>query len=160
MEKRRSNQATSEVQHTLESSKGRRISKSNVMDIIKGRGIRSETEFLAFANERADDGLDNLKTFIADPPERVYRQLISKTWKLAEAPDLLALQSQSRMERISLFSLINCAEGCHQRLWLKMAKEILYNNKINAYVFAEAIRTQLELGRGKNPNILLVGSAN
>ena len=144
MEKRRSKQATSEVQHTLKSSKRKRISKSNVMDIIKSRGIRSETELLALANERADDGLDDLKTFIADTPERVYRELISKTWKLAEAPDLLARQWQSRMERISSFSLMNCAEGCHQKLWLKMAKEILRNNKINAYVFAEAIRTLLE----------------
>ena len=41
-----------------------------------------------------------------------------------------------------------------------MAKEILGNNKINVYVFAEAIRTLLELGRGKNRNILLVGPAN
>ena len=41
-----------------------------------------------------------------------------------------------------------------------MAKEILRNNKINAYVFAEAIRTLLELGRAKNHNILLVGPAN
>ena len=41
-----------------------------------------------------------------------------------------------------------------------MAKGILRHNKINACVFAEAIRTLLELGRGKNCNILLVGSAN
>ena len=58
------------------------------------------------------------------------------------------------------FSRENCVEGCHQKLWLKMVKEILRNNKINAYVFAEAIRTLLELGRGKNRNILLVGPAN
>ena len=41
-----------------------------------------------------------------------------------------------------------------------MAKEILCNNKINAYVFAEAICTLLKLGQGKNCNILLVGPAN
>ena len=41
-----------------------------------------------------------------------------------------------------------------------MVKEILCNNKIKAYVFAEAIRTLLELGRGKNHNILLVGQTN
>ena len=52
------------------------------------------------------------------------------------------------------------AEGCHRKLWLKMAKEILRNNKINAYVFAEPIRTLLELDWGKNRNILLVGPTN
>ena len=66
MEKRCSKQAASEVQHTLKASKRKRISKSNVMNIIKSRGIRSETELLALANECADDGLDDLKTFIAD----------------------------------------------------------------------------------------------
>ena len=41
-----------------------------------------------------------------------------------------------------------------------MAKEILRSNKINAYVFAEAIRTLLELGQGRNCNIPLVVPAN
>ena len=130
------------------------------MNISKSQGIRSETELLAIANERADDDLDDLKTFIATTSERFYWELISKTWKLAEAPDLLARPWQSRLERLSLLSLVNCAEGCHQKLWLKMTKEILHNNKLNAYVFAEVIRTLLELGRGKNRNILLVGPTN
>ena len=42
------------------------------MDIIKSRGIRNETELLALANERADEDLDDLKTFIAETPEHVY----------------------------------------------------------------------------------------
>ena len=54
---------------------------------------------------------------------------------------------------------MNYTEGYHQRLWLRIAKEILCNNKINAYVFAEAICTLLELGQGENRNILLVGPA-
>ena len=58
MEKRRSKQAASEVQRTLKSSKHKRISKSNVMDILKSRGMLSETELLALANERADHGLE------------------------------------------------------------------------------------------------------
>ena len=41
-----------------------------------------------------------------------------------------------------------------------MAKEILRNNKINAYDFVEAISTLLELSRGKNRDIVLVGPAN
>ena len=36
------------------------------MAIIKSRGIRSETELLALANERADEDLDDLKTLIAE----------------------------------------------------------------------------------------------
>ena len=55
---------------------------------------------------------------------------------------------------------MTCVEGYHQKLWLKMAKEILRSNKINAYVFPEAIRTLLELDQGRNCNILLVDPAN
>ena len=160
VEKRCSKQAAFEVKQALKSSKRLRLSKSNVTDIIKSRGIRSETDLLVLANEHADDGPDDLKTFIAGIPERVYREIICKTWKLAEKPDLLVHQSQSRMEKISLFNLVKCAEGCHQKLWLKMEKEIQHDNKTNAYVLTEAIQTLLELCWGKNRNILLVGSAN
>ena len=117
-------------------------------------------QLLVLANERADDGLGDLKTYIVDTPQRFYREPISKTCKLEEAPGILARQWQSQMERISLFSLMNCAEGCHQKLWLKIVKEILRNDKTTAYGFADAIRTLLELGRGKNRNILLLGPAN
>ena len=92
IEKCCSKQAAFEAQQTLKSSECKCISKSNTMGIIRGRGTRSETELLALANERVDDGLDDLKTFIADTPERVYSELISKTWELAEATDLLARQ--------------------------------------------------------------------
>ena len=110
MEKRRSNQAASEAQHTLKSSKCKRISKSNVMDIIKSQGIWSETDLLALTNDCADYSMDNLKTFIADTPEHVYLEVIAKTWKSAEAPDPLVDHWQNRMEKISSFSLMNCAE--------------------------------------------------
>ena len=43
MEKGRSKQAASEKQQALNFSKRKRISKSNVMDIIKIWGIQSET---------------------------------------------------------------------------------------------------------------------
>ena len=137
MEMRGSKLAAFEIQQTSKSS------KHNLIDIIKSWGIQRETELLALADERADDGLGDLKAVIAETPERVYRELISKTWKLAEWPDLLVSQWQSQMERISSFSLTNCAEGCHQKLWIKMVKGILRNNKINACVFAEAIHTLL-----------------
>ena len=85
MKKYRSKQAEFQVQQALKSSKRKRVSKSNVLDIIKSCGIRGETGILAFAYKRVDDPLGDLKTFIADTLERVYWELISKTWKLGEA---------------------------------------------------------------------------
>ena len=65
MKKRCWKQVAIEVKPTLESSKRKHLSESNVIDIIKIWGIRSETELLGLGNERADDDVDDLKNFIA-----------------------------------------------------------------------------------------------
>lgn len=95
-------------------------------------------QLLALTNGRTDGGLDDLKTFNTDTSESAYQELISKTWKL-----------------------VNCVEEYHHKLWLKMSKKILHNNKIIMHMFLQrVIQTLLELGQGKNRNILLVSPAN
>lgn len=142
-------------------SKRKRLSKADVMDIIHDRNIKGETEFLALAAELAEDGQSDLKIFVANTPERIYRELISKTWKLVDAPKELHRQMRNRMECLRENLLSECCTDCKgNKLWLTMAKEILKENKINSYVFAEAVRSLLQQGRGKNRNILIVGPAN
>lgn len=95
-------------------------------------------QLLALTNDGLDGGLDDLKTFIADTSESVYQELISKTWKS-----------------------VNFVEECHHKLWLKISKKILHNNKIIMHMFLQrVIQTLLELGQGKNRNTLLVSPAN
>ena len=72
-------------------------------------------QLLALTNGRTDGGLDDLKTFNTDTSESAYQELISKTWKL-----------------------VNCVEEYHHKLWLKMSKKILHNNKIIMHMFRAA----------------------
>ena len=39
--------------------------------------------------------------------------------------------------------------------WLELANETLTNNRINPYVFADAIRIALKEGRGKGFNLMI-----
>ena len=101
-------------------------------------GENGVKQLLALTNGRTDGGLDDLKTFNTDTSESAYQELISKTWKL-----------------------VNCVEEYHHKLWLKMSKKILHNNKIIMHMFLQRVmQTLLELGQGKNRNILLVSPAN
>lgn len=83
------------------SSKRKRLSKADVMDIKKFRNISNETEFLALAVSQAENGDNDLKTF-ENTPERVYRELISKTWKLENAPNDLHRKSLNRIDSLKL----------------------------------------------------------
>ena len=142
------------------SVKRRRLSKVDVMTIIQQRNIQTETDLLALASEQAEDGLDELKAFIAETPERVYSELISKTWKMSKAIEQQRRSTQSRMARVLDALNMQCGPECSGKRWLQMAKEILRKNEINVYVYAEAIRSLLEKGRGKHRNIMIYGQAN
>jgi len=131
------------------------------MDVIKYRNIKNETELLALAAEQAEDGDSDLKTFVANTPERIYRELISKTWKLENAPRELHRQSLNRLDLLGEAINSYCSADCgSNKLWFNMARSILKNNRVNVYVFAGAIRNLLEKGRGKNRNLLITGPAN
>ena len=51
----------------------------------------------------------------------------------------------------------SCVVGCDGR-WFECAREVLRNNNLNVYVFADALRQCLKVGRKKNNNIILTGS--
>ena len=57
-----------------------------------------------------------------------------------EAENVIRRQSQSRIERLQEALQGNCVPSCQNKTWLKMAEEILKNNNINKYVFAENVR--------------------
>ena len=87
----------SEETSSPSSSKQRRFTKMEVMDIVKEKGIKSDTQLLALAQTQAEEGMNELKSFIANTPERVYKELISKAWKLVRAPALVKRAQQNRM---------------------------------------------------------------
>ena len=138
-------------------SKSKRLSKVSVMDIIKSKNIKTETELFALASVQAEEGLIDSKVFIANTTAHAYNELIAKTWKLAGAVQQLVRNTQNRIERLVGFGESSCVDSCKDKLWLQMATQLLRTNRINKYVFAEAFRNLLSLGRGKTPQ-LVVGS--
>ncbi len=75
------------------------------------------------------------------------------------AVTILERRNISRMSVVEATLEESCVDGCDM-IWINSAKEVLRNNKVNAYVFAAAIRDLLEKGRGKYRNVMIVGPAN
>ena len=92
--------------------KPKRLRKKDVMEIIKSKNIKNETDLLSLASIQSEEGLNDLKVFIANNPERVYRELISKTWKLEQAQNKIKRSSESRISRIIRFSQGDCVSPC------------------------------------------------
>ena len=64
------------------------------------------------------------------------------------------------MDRLHEVSMGSCVASCKDKHWLQIAEQLLRNNRINKYVFAEAVSELLSKGRGENRNLLVVGPAN
>ncbi len=135
-----------------------KLTNLNVMQIIRSKGIRSDTDLLALAEENFDQGHTALMEYIANTPEKRYKELISKTWKVVGAKATLRRAQTTRMQRLEEVLAQPCIAECgEEKVWLQLAREVLTNNGINAYVFAESVRKLLQKGRSKGNNILLTG---
>ena len=154
---KRRRSSTAEKTTSGSPKKIKRLSKSEVMDVIKDKLIRDETQLLALANTQAKDGLMSLKNFIANTPQRAYCELISKTWAMSEAEQVIQRKSKNRIEHLQSSIEKPCVEECKDKTWLKMALEILKNNDVNKYVFADHVRELLKKGRGKGLNLMITG---
>ena len=139
-------------------NKPKRLSKIDVMEIIKSKVIKNETNLLSFTSIQSEEGLNDLKVFIANNPERAYRELISKTWKLEQAQEKYTRSSESRIGQIIRFIQDDCVEKCEGKRY-DSAKKLLRNNNIIVYVFAETLWDLLTNGRGNGRNIIIYGPA-
>ena len=59
------------------------------MDIIRDKSIKNETELLVLAAAQAENGLMSLKKIVANTPQKVYSELITKTLAMAEAEQVV-----------------------------------------------------------------------
>ena len=122
--------------------------------------IRRETELLSEANSRKTEGQKDLANFILSKSTKTVTDLIiENTWKMHNASKVLERENISRIQLIRKHFAENCVTGC-ERQWVTYAREVLALNKVNAYIFAAAIRELLSLGRGKFRNVIIVGPAN
>ena len=135
-----------------------KLTNLNVMQVVRMRGIKDEVELLALAQDNFDQGHTALMEYISNTPARKYKELIKKVWDAKEARMKLRRRETSRMDKIQNALQTSCIPECGvDEKWLEMAREVLLNNGVNAYTFAEAVRRLLREGRSKGNNLLITG---
>lgn len=134
-----------------------RLTNQDTAMLIRNKNIKNYTQLLALAEERRAEGLTDLSDYVFNHQERFIRELIDKSWKMAEASTKLAKQKKDRLDILHEFREKPCV--CHGE-WLSAAKEILELNGIPVDVFTSAVYRNLRLGRGKFRNIMIVGNRN
>ena len=77
--------------------KNKKLSNLNVMQIIRSKGIKDDSGLLNLAEENFNQGHTALMEFIVNTPEKRYKELISKVWKVAGAARKLERLQSTRM---------------------------------------------------------------
>ena len=75
------------------------------------------------------------------------------------AVEKVARSNLTRIEIITESIQEECVENCNG-VWLRMAEQVLRNNKLHPFVFAEALKTLKIKGLGKHRNVIVIGPAN
>ena len=97
--------------------------------------MKNSTQLFAKANEQKQAGKTDIARFVLSWSSKALNDLIENTWA---------------MEGV---------ENCNG-VWLRMAEQMLRNNKLHPFVLAEALRTLIIKGRGKRRNVMVIGPAN
>ena len=74
----------------------KRLSRIYVMEIFESKNIKNETDLFSLASIYSVEELDDLKVFIANNPDRVYRELKQMEEERGETSKFLTLQIQER----------------------------------------------------------------
>ena len=139
--------------------KKKRLTPSEVSDIIVNKNIKSKTELYALVKTQKQEGRNELHDFVINRNSKKISELISTSWEIENAHRELARQNQKRTDILGECLSGDCVDSC-DGMWYETAINTLHRNNINAQAFTGAIKTLLEKGRGKYCNILIVGPAN
>ena len=136
-----------------------RLNNSEVSLFIVKNSIKSKTELMRIANERLKCGDSDLHTFIVNRTPKSLCDLITTTWELENAQSVIDKKTRSRISVVQEFASQECQPECGGK-WMRLARQVLQLNNINAYVFGNALRQCLIKGRRKHTNVLLFGPRN
>ena len=106
------------------------------VSISLGEGnVRKKYEFVTIAKQRQLEGLPDIHNFILNKNPKSFTDLIYTTWKLNKAPEQKAREKKERMETVINLIQRDCA------------RDVLMQNSINSYVFADTQRQSSNKGR-------------
>ena len=140
-------------------NKIRRLSNLEVSEFLLEHNIKRQTELFAIANQQKNEGKKDLANFVLSRSCKSLNDIMENTWKMHNAENELLQEKKLRLDVIKEFADKLCDKECNGE-WLVCAREVLKNNNINAYVYANALFELLTDGRGKYRNIMIVGPAN
>ena len=121
--------------------------------------MKNSTQLFAKANEQKQAGKTDLVSFVLFRSLKALNDLIENTWAMEGAVEKVALSNVTRIEIIKESIQVECVESCNG-VWLRMAEQVLRNNKLHPFVFAEALRTLIIKDRGKHINMIVTDTAN
>ena len=148
------------VVHEAKATKKRRVSAGEIRQFIIDKNIQNSTEFMAIAQERADEGEHDLADFCMNRGnEAKVSEMIGMAWKLYNAKAKLKRSKQSRIEILKEAADGECALGCGGE-WYVMAEQVIARNGFTAEGFSASLYDLLLHGRSKYRNILITGPAN
>lgn len=141
------------------SSRSRKVDIVSVQELIVAKKVRSDKELCREANRELKDGKRDLAAFILSKTERARTELIKTCWKMYDAEDELQREDKTRLQ---IFDEVRHEEcSCNETdQWFNFAVELLELNQINPVEFTTAIFYNLEKGRQKKSNLILVGPSN
>ena len=128
-------------------------------ELIVRKGMKSQTELLAYANEQKLIGKSDIAEFIVNRGPRVVSEVLATAWEMTNVQAKLDRSKKTRIEILEKATQGQCASGCNGE-WLTCASEVLEQDGIRREAFATAIRELLEKGRSKFRNIMICGPAN
>ena len=123
-------------------TKPKRLSNTDVSEFLLKHNIK--TELMVIAKQRPDDGEKDIYNFIVNKTQKALSELVSTTWKIQNAPAIVECHSKSRIEILNEYVNTACVENCNGE-WFLYVREVLKNNSINLYVYAEAIGQCLKM---------------
>lgn len=151
--------SSANTKETEKPPKRTRLTAHEVGKTVVLKCIKSDIELMVLAKQQEEEGKVHLAQFIFNQAPKKLNDLIATAWRMEMALTILARRNVLRMSVIGNALEEDCVNDC-DKTWIQSAKEVLRNNKINAYVFAAAIRELLEKGRGKYRNVMIVGPAD
>lgn len=144
---------------TSSKQKPTRLSRLDVSEFMVKNDIHRVKELYAAAEQRRKEGQADLKSFVISNTRKSLNDLIENTWEMHSALESIEREKTSRIEVLQKAREKSCIDGCDME-WFTCAREVLRNNNVNAYVYADAVRELLKSGRGKFRNIMITGPAS
>ena len=149
--------ASSDTSNKSKTKRAKRLSPSELHDLIVANNIRDDDDFCSHAKKMKKEGDSSLANLVMSKDEKRRKSMITSAWKLEESEEVVERKRKNRLEILKEEKLKECR--CEGR-WRAQAEQTLELNGIDPRDYWNSVFTLLEKGRGKHRNIIHVGPSN